>query len=89
LTTCEAELLCDGVSVDRGKAANVLGGPLRALRALVAVLAVDAHNLPLAASEIVTTGSLTRAPPIAAGEVWTTGLTGIALEGARLALTKG
>ena len=89
LTTCAAELLCNGKSVDRGKAANVLGGPLNALRALVAVLAVDAHNPPLAAGEIVTTGSLTRAPPIAAGEVWTTGMTGIPLEGAHLALTKG
>jgi 2-oxo-3-hexenedioate decarboxylase len=89
LTTCEAELLCNGASVDRGKAANVLGGPLEALRALVAVLAVDAHNPPLAAGEIVTTGSLTRAPPIAAGEVWTTNITGIPLEGARLPLTKG
>jgi 2-oxo-3-hexenedioate decarboxylase len=87
LTTCAAELFRNGASVDRGKGANVLGGPLKALRALVAVLAVDAHNPPLAAGEIVTTGSLTRAPPIAAGEVWTTAMTGIPLEGARLALT--
>jgi 2-oxo-3-hexenedioate decarboxylase len=89
LTTCEVELFCNGVSIDRGKAANVLGSPLKALRALAAVLAVDAHNPPLAAGEIVTTGSLTRAPPIAAGEIWTTAMTGIPLEGARLALTKG
>ena len=89
LTTCEAELFCNGASVDRGQAANVLGGPLKALRALVAVLAVDPHNPPLAAGEIVTTGSLTRAPPIAAGEVWTTRMTGIPLEGSRLALTAG
>jgi len=88
LTTCEAELLCNNASVDRGKAANVLGGPLKALRALVAVLAVDSHNPPLAAGEIVTTGSLTRAPPIAAGEIWTTGMTGIPLEGVRLALNE-
>jgi len=38
---------------------------------------------------LVTTGSLTRAPPIAAGEVWTTRMTGIPLEGSRLALTAG
>jgi 2-oxo-3-hexenedioate decarboxylase len=88
LASCEVELLCNGASVDRGKAANVLGGPLKALRALVAVLAVDAFNPALAAGEIVTTGSLTRAPPIAAEEVWTTGMAGIPLEGARLALTK-
>ena len=88
LRTCEAELFCNGSSVDRGQAANVLGGPLKALRALVAVLAVDAHNPPLAAAEIVTTGSLTRAPPIAAGEIWTTRMSGIRLDGACLALTE-
>jgi 2-oxo-3-hexenedioate decarboxylase len=75
LMTCGVELFRDGASVDRGQAANVL--------------AVDPHNPPLAAGEIVTTGSLTRAPPIAPGEVWTTKLTGIPLEGAGLALTKG
>ena len=89
LRACEAELFCNGSSIDRGQAANVLGGPLLALRALIAVLAVDPHNPPLAVGEIVTTGSLTRAPPVAAGEVWTTKLTGIPLEGARLALTEG
>ncbi len=89
LTTCEAELFCNGASVDRGHAANVLGGPLNALRALVSVLAVDANNPPLAPGDIVSTGSLTRAPPISPGEVWTTHLTGIPLEDARLALTEG
>ncbi len=89
LTTCEAELFCNGASVDRGHAANVLGGPLNALRALVSVLAVDANNPPLAPGDIITTGSLTRAPPIAPGEVWTTRMSGIPLEGARLALAEG
>ena len=65
----------------------MLDGPLAALRALVEVLAVDPHNPPLAAGEIVTTGSLTRAAPIAPSEVWGTRMSGIPLEGARLALT--
>jgi 2-oxo-3-hexenedioate decarboxylase len=51
------------------------------------VLEADTHNPPLAAGDIVTTGSLTRAPPIAGGEVWTTHVVGIPLEGVRLALT--
>jgi hypothetical protein len=50
LTTCEAELFCNDASVDHGRSVNVLGRPLTALRALVAVLAVDSHNPPLAAS---------------------------------------
>ena len=89
LATFEVELFRDEAAADRGHAANVLDGPFSALRALVAVLAGDAHNPPLAAGEIVTTGSLTHAPPIAAGEVWTTRTTGASLEGARLALTAG
>jgi 2-oxo-3-hexenedioate decarboxylase len=89
LRACEAELFCNGASIDRGQAANVLGGPLMALRALVAVLAVDPHSPPLVAGDVVTTGSLTRAPPIAVGEIWTTQMSGIPLDGACLALTEG
>jgi 2-oxo-3-hexenedioate decarboxylase len=66
--------------VDHGQASNVLGGPLSALRHLVGVLADDPVNPPLAAGEIVTTGTLTRAFPIVPGETWTTALTGVALE---------
>jgi 2-oxo-3-hexenedioate decarboxylase len=87
LTTFAVELFCNEAASDRGSGADVLGGPLSALRALVTVLAADADNPPLAAGEIVTTGSLTRAPPIAPGEVWETRMSGIPLEGARLALT--
>ena len=87
LPACEVELCRDGAASERGRGANVLDGPLAALRALVEVLATDPHNPPLAAGEIVTTGSLTRAPPIAPGEVWETRMSGIPLEGARLALT--
>ena len=43
---------------------------------------VDGH--PLAAGEIVSTGTLTRALPVTPGETWTTALKGIALEGATL-----
>jgi 2-oxo-3-hexenedioate decarboxylase len=87
LPACEVELYRGDVLSERGRGADVLGGPLAALRALVAVLAADADNPPLAAGEIVTTGSLTRAPPIAPGEVWETRMSGIPLEGARLAVT--
>jgi 2-oxo-3-hexenedioate decarboxylase len=69
----------DGAVVDRGQASNVLDGPLSALRHLVGVLADDPVNPPLAAGEIVTTGTLTRAFPIAPGETWATELTGAAL----------
>jgi len=87
LPVFRVELSRDGAPVERGVGANVLDGPLTALRALVAMLATDPHNPPLAAGEIVTTGTLTAAPPIAPGEVWMTRLTGIPLPGLRLALS--
>jgi 2-oxo-3-hexenedioate decarboxylase len=81
LSTFGIDLKRDGTVIDQGRAANVLGGPLSALRHLVEVLASDPVNPPLAAGEIVTTGTLTRAFPVAPGETWTTELSGIALDG--------
>jgi 2-keto-4-pentenoate hydratase len=60
--------------MDRDHASNVLDGPLSAVRHLIELLSCDADNLPLAAGEIVSTGTLTRALPVKAGETWTTKL---------------
>jgi 2-oxo-3-hexenedioate decarboxylase len=81
LSTFQIDLKRDGMVLDQGRASNVLGGPLSALRHLVEVLASVPVNSPLAAGEIVTTGTLTRAFPVAAGETWTTELTGVPLDG--------
>jgi 2-oxo-3-hexenedioate decarboxylase len=78
----------DDKIVERGHGSNVLGGPLTALRHLVELLAADPINPPLAAGEIVTTGTLTMARPVAPGETWTTELSGIALEPLRVRLTE-
>lgn len=85
LATFEIDLYRDGTHIDHGRAANVLDSPLSALRHMLALLADDKINPPLAAGEIVTTGTLTKAMPIAAGQTWSTKLTGIELEGAELA----
>lgn len=77
----EIALSRGGEVMDRGHAANVLDGPLSALRHLVGLLADDPVNPPLAAGEIVTTGTLTRALPVAPGETWSTRLEGVALDG--------
>ena len=69
---------------DHGRAANVFDGPLYALRHLVELLAADPFNPPLAAGEIVTTGTLTRAFRSLKERKWTTRLTGIPLEGAHI-----
>jgi 2-oxo-3-hexenedioate decarboxylase len=84
LSRFEIDLFRSGALVDHGVAANVLGGPLFALRHLAETLAQDRVSPPLVAGEIVTTGTLTRAFPVAAGEEWTTQLVGIPLEGARI-----
>ncbi len=84
LSRFEIDLFRDGVHIDHGVAANVLGGPLFALRHLAQTLAQDPESPPLAAGEIVTTGTLTRAFPVVAGEEWSTQLTVVPLEGARI-----
>ena len=84
LAIFDVELYCDGQLMDRGHASNVLDGPLSAVRHLVELLSCDPDNLPLAAGEIVTSGTLTRALPVKAGETWTTKLNGIGLDGISL-----
>ena len=62
---------------DQGVGANVLGSPLIALGHLVELLKKQPEAPPLAAGEIVTTGVLTDAHPVAAGETWRTEVTGL------------
>jgi 2-oxo-3-hexenedioate decarboxylase len=81
LSTFEIDLKRDGTVVDHGRGMNVLDGPVSALRYLVDMLVRDQINPPLAAGEIVTTGTLTRALPVSAGETWTTELAGVGLDG--------
>jgi 2-oxo-3-hexenedioate decarboxylase len=81
------ELLRNGAIADRGSARNVLrGGPLAALGHLVDVLAKDPGSPPLAAGEIVSTGTLTDALPVASGQVWTARVSGLSLPGFDLSL---
>jgi 2-oxo-3-hexenedioate decarboxylase len=70
----------NGELADRGNADNVLDGPLSVVRHLAGMLADDPLNPPLAAGEIISTGTLTRAFPVLPGETWTATVTGIPLE---------
>lgn len=79
LADFKVELLCNGEVMDRGEAANVLDGPLKVLAYLTGMLSDDRHNPPLAAGEILSTGTLTRALDIKAGQSWTARVSGIAL----------
>lgn len=80
----EIELERNGVLTDRGHASNVLDSPFLALRYLVELLGQDRDSLPLAAGEIVSTGTLTRALPVTPGETWRTRLRGLSIEGIEL-----
>jgi 2-oxo-3-hexenedioate decarboxylase len=84
LSAFEIDLSCGGRLIDRGRAENVLGGPFSALRHLVELLATDPVNPPLAAGEMVSTGTLTKAMPVASGETWSAAPAGIALDPIRL-----
>ncbi len=80
-------LFRDGVEIDRGRAKNVLGGgPLTALRHFVRGLAEMPSERGLAPGDIVTTGTVTRAFPVAPGERWSTSIEGLALPGMTLKL---
>lgn len=76
LAEVEAKLYKGERLVDRGVGANVLGSPLASLAHLVELLARQPEAAPLAAGEIVTTGVLTDAHPVAPGETWRTEVTG-------------
>lgn len=84
LRAFKVSLFCDGELRDLGTGANVLGSPLLALKHLVEVLALQPnHHMP-GPGEWITTGTLTAALPIKAGETWHTAFTGIDLPGLRI-----
>jgi 2-keto-4-pentenoate hydratase len=72
-------LSCDGQPRDSGTGANVLGHPLNAIAHLMRVLAEQGQSIQ--PGETITTGTITAALPITAGQTWTTRITGIALPG--------
>jgi 2-keto-4-pentenoate hydratase len=84
LPALEVELLKEGATVDRGVGANVLDSPLLALGYLVGVLARQPDAAPLAAGEVISTGTITDAHPVRAGENWSTRLSGLPIPALRV-----
>ena len=77
LESFELQLLCNGQLRDQGTGANVLGSPLAAVAHLMDVLAMQTFAAPLAAGDLVTTGTVTQALNVAAGEQWSARVTGL------------
>jgi 2-oxo-3-hexenedioate decarboxylase len=74
-------LSCDGRHIETGKGEDVLGSPLAAAAHLVSVLTKQTEFTPIQVGEIVTTGTITTAQSIHAGETWRSEVQGVALDG--------
>jgi 2-keto-4-pentenoate hydratase len=85
LPKVEARLFKAGELKDRGVGANVLGSPLLSFGYLVDLLKKQPQAEPLRAGDIITTGVLTDAHPVRAGETWHTEISGLPLKGLTLA----
>jgi 2-oxo-3-hexenedioate decarboxylase len=88
LHDCKVTLSRNGEVADAGVGANALGHPATALAHLAEVLSRQPAFEPLAAGEIITTGTLTAALPIRPGETWTSRYEGLpGVKGLTLSLT--
>ncbi len=88
LGDCAITLSCDGTEKERGKGSNALDHPALALAFLADSVARQPAFDPLAAGEIITTGTLTNALPIRPGETWQSRYAGLpGVQGITLELT--
>jgi len=84
LAAVRVELLRDGEIIDTGHGANVLGGPLTALRLWVDAMLAQPHGWPINAGHVVTTGTITDAAPMLPGQEWSTQLSDSRIAGMAL-----
>ena len=84
LPTCKVTLRKADSVVDTGVGANVLDSPALVVTHLAEVLARHPKLAPLEAGEIVTTGTITDAWPVARGEKWSSTYGELPVEGLTL-----
>ena len=77
LTEVRAALFKGGVKQIEGVGANVLGSPAHALGFLADLVAKQSFMEPIAAGEIISTGTITDALPVKPGETWSTQISGL------------
>jgi 2-keto-4-pentenoate hydratase len=87
LSTFKIGLYRNGELIREGGGELVLGSPLNALAHAIRLLESLPQHPPIEAGEIVTTGTLTDAMPVAPGETWSTRIEGLPLDGISLRLT--
>ena len=88
LASFSLTLMCNDEVREVGAGSNVLGSPLAAIAHLLGVLANQPQFARLQGGEIVTTGTITTAHAIQAGETWRSELAGIALPGLSVEFTR-
>ncbi len=87
LKECRVTLSKNGSVMDRGVGANALDHPCLALAYLADIVARQPQFAPLAAGEIITTGTLTAALDIRPGETWSSQYDGLPVQGLELTFT--
>jgi len=88
LGDCGVTLSRNGGRMARGKGSNALDHPALALAFLADILSQQPAFEPLAAGEIITTGTLTDALPVKAGDTWQSRYEGLpGVEGITLTFT--
>lgn len=87
LPAVKLALLKAGVRQIEGVGANVLDSPAYALGFLADLLATQPQMQPLAAGEIITTGTITDALPVRPGETWSTEIDGLPLQNLTIRFT--
>lgn len=80
-------LYAQGTLKETGEGRNVLGCPATAVAHLQQVLQHQAESRTLQAGELVTTGTITAAHPVAPGEVWETRIDGLNVPGLKVRFT--
>jgi len=71
LPTFNVRLLKDGQLIEEGSGRNSLGSPALSLGELAAAIGRQPGAEPLAAGELISSGSLTASHPVAGGQRWT------------------
>jgi 2-oxo-3-hexenedioate decarboxylase len=79
LSAFRIRLLRNGSPVAEGSGRNCLRSPAVCLGVLASAIAKRTPDEPLAAGELVSSGTLTDPQPISAGETWTTSIDGLPL----------
>jgi 2-oxo-3-hexenedioate decarboxylase len=87
LAEVRAALYKGGVKQIEGAGSNVLGSPAHALGFLADVLAKQPFMEPIAAGEIISTGTITDALPVKPGEIWSTEITGLPAQNLTISYT--